>query len=68
MDRLPWIANFDDERGDAPGEDDGREEEGGVAEVGGVEKAAVEEEHRGLGEGDDGKVEDAVDVHVLRFR
>ena len=65
---MPCVANFVEERGDAPGEDDGREEEGGVAVVGGVEKAAVEEEHRSLSEGDDGKVEYAVDVHVLPFR
>lgn len=46
-DCVAGVADFDDEGGGAPGEANGGEDEGGVAQVGGVEEVAVEEENGG---------------------
>lgn len=46
-DCVAWVADLDDEGGRAPGKADGGEDEGGVADVGGVEDVAVEEENGG---------------------
>lgn len=62
-----WVANFNDACSDAPGGADSNENKGGIADVGGKEDLAIEEENGGLDEGDNGKVKDAVYVDILLF-
>ncbi len=62
---MAWVANLNDASRDAPGGADCSEDEGGIADVGGKEKLAIEKENGDLDESDDGKVKDAVYVDIL---
>ena len=65
INRVARIDNFDDGGYHTDDAAYSNNDNGRVAQVGGIENPAVEEENRHLSQGDHDEIEDAVDIDIL---